>query len=80
MKRTLLVLATLALYALHQDVWFWRSARPLVFGFLPIGLFYHACFSVVAALLLFLLVAQAWPGHLEREAESEAERRSGDAE
>ena len=80
MKRTLLVLATLALYALHQDVWFWRSARPLVFGFLPIGLFYHACFSVVAALLLFLLVAQAWPGHLEREAEGEPERRSGDAE
>jgi hypothetical protein len=67
MKRTLLVLATLALYALHQDVWFWRSARPLVFGFLPIGLFYHACFSVVAALLLWLLVSQAWPGHLERD-------------
>ena len=69
MKRTLLVLATLALYALHQDVWFWRSARPLVFGFLPIGLFYHACFSVVAVLLLWLLVAQAWPGHLERDPE-----------
>jgi hypothetical protein len=67
MKRTLLVLATLVLYALHQDVWFWRSARPLIFGFLPIGLFYHACFSVVATLLLWLLVAQAWPGHLERD-------------
>lgn len=71
MKRTLLVLATLALYALHQDVWFWRSARPLVFGFLPVGLFYHACFSVVVVLLLSLLVAQAWPEHLEREAEGE---------
>jgi hypothetical protein len=69
MKRTLLVLATLVLYVLHQDVWFWRSARPLVFGFLPVGLFYHACFSVVAALLLWLLVAHAWPGHLEQEAE-----------
>ena len=78
MKRTLLVLATLGLYALHQDVWFWRSARPLVFGFLPIGLFYHACFSVVAALLLWLLVAQAWPRHLDPEAEGE--RRPGEAE
>ena len=67
MKRTLLVLATLALYALHQEVWFWRSARPLVFGFLPIGLFYHACFSLVAVLLLWLLVSQAWPGHLEQD-------------
>ena len=71
MKRTLLVLATLALYALHQDFWFWRSARPLVFGFLPIGLFYHACFSVVAVLLLWLLVAQAWPGHLEQDPEAQ---------
>ena len=76
MKRTLLVLATLILYALHQDVWFWRSARPLVFGFLPIGLFYHACFSVAAALLLWLLVSCAWPSHLEREAPSE-EREKG---
>ena len=73
MKRTLLVLATLVLYALHQDFWFWRSARPLVFGFLPIGLFYHVCFSVVAALLLWLLVAHAWPKHLE-EAEGKRPR------
>ena len=78
MKRTLLVLATLALYALHQDAWFWRSARPLVFGFLPIGLFYHACFSVAAVLLLWLLVALAWPELLERVAEGE--RRPDDAE
>ena len=69
MKRTLLVLATLALYALHQDMWFWRSARPLVFGFVPIGLFYHAAYSVAAALLLWLLVTFAWPSPLERDAE-----------
>jgi len=68
-KRALLVLAVVALYVLHQDVWFWRSARPLVFGFLPIGLFYHACFSVAASLLLWLLVTYAWPAHLEDEAE-----------
>ena len=34
-----------ALYALHQDVWFWREARPLVFGVLPIGLFYHVAYT-----------------------------------
>ena len=45
-EEALLVLATLVVYLLHQDVWFWRSARPLVFGFLPIGLFYHACYAV----------------------------------
>jgi hypothetical protein len=65
MKKTLLVLATLLLYALHQDVWFWRTARPLVFGFLPVGLFYHAAYSVAAAGLMALLVKLAWPGHIE---------------
>jgi len=67
MKRTLLIVAVVALYALHQDFWFWRTAHPLVFGFVPIGLFYQACYSVAAALLLWLLVKFAWPSHLERE-------------
>ena len=66
MKSTLLVIAVVALYILHQDIWFWRSSR-LVFGFIPIGLFYHACFSIAAALLMWLLVTYAWPSHLERE-------------
>lgn len=68
MKRILLVVAVVALYVLHQDYWFWRSSY-LVFGFFPIGLFYHACFAVAAALLMWLLVTFAWPSHLEREVE-----------
>jgi uncharacterized protein DUF3311 len=70
MKRTLLVLAVVALYVLHQDFWFWRTAHPMVFGFVPIGLFYQAAFSVAASLLMWLLVKFAWPGHLEREIEA----------
>ena len=69
MKRILLVVAVIALYILHQDIWFWRTAHPLVFGFVPIGLFYQACFSIAASLLMWLLVKQAWPAHLEREIE-----------
>ena len=60
-------LAVVVLYVLHQDFWFWRTAQPLVFGFLPIGLAYHACYSVVSALLMWLLVRHAWPAELERE-------------
>jgi uncharacterized protein DUF3311 len=71
MKRALLFLAVLALYVLHQDVWYWKTARPLVFGFLPIGLAYHAAFSIAAAGVLWLLVRYAWPQHLEDEAEGE---------
>jgi hypothetical protein len=79
MKRALLSLLTVLLYVLHQDVWLWRSARPLVFGFLPVGLFYHAVYSVTATLLLWLLVAQAWPSRLEAEAEHRAETPGPDA-
>ena len=64
-KRYLLGAALVALYALHQDVWNWRAARPLVFGFLPIGLFYHVAYSLAAAVLLAVLVRFAWPAHLD---------------
>ncbi|HYK19194.1 MAG TPA: hypothetical protein VEV42_01775 [Pyrinomonadaceae bacterium] len=68
MKNILLVVAVVALYILHQDIWFWRSSY-LVFGFIPIGLFYQGCFSIAAALLMWLLVSYAWPSHLEKEVE-----------
>jgi len=71
MKKILLVVAVAVLYILHQDIWFWRTARPLIFGFLPIGLFYHACFSIAASLLMWLLVTFAWPSHLETEVEQQ---------
>lgn len=74
--RTALVLLVLAVYALHQDLWFWRSARPLVFGALPVGLFYHALYTVGAALLMLLLVRRAWPHELEEERREEAAPRA----
>ena len=52
-------------YVLHQDVWLWRSARPLVFGFLPAGLAYHAAYTIAISLLMGLLVKYRWPSHLE---------------
>jgi len=72
MRSWLLGAAVAALYVLHQDVWFWNAARPLVFGFLPVGLFYHAAYSVVVAGLMWALVRFAWPAHLEADAGSAA--------
>jgi uncharacterized protein DUF3311 len=54
-----------ALYALHQDLWFWRDARPLVFGVLPIGLFYHVTYTVAVSAMLWWLVRRHWPAHLD---------------
>lgn len=66
LTRILLVVALVVLYLGHQDVWFWHSARPLVFGFLPIGMAYHALYCVGAALLMWVLTRLAWPAHLEQ--------------
>ena len=64
----LTALFLLAFFALHQDVWFWREARPLVFGFLPVGLAYHAGYCVAVSLLMWTLTRVAWPAHLEQAA------------
>ena len=63
--RAVAIASVMLLYVLHQDFWFWYDARPLVFGFLPIGLFYHAAFTVATAAVLWLLVKTAWPAHLD---------------
>ena len=63
-----LLVATL--YALHQDFWFWRTPTPLVFGILPIGLFYHAVYTLVTVLVLWLLVELIWPSHLDPEGDA----------
>lgn len=65
MNRLLLGLVVAALYLLHQDAWFWREARPLVFGFLPVGLAYHAAYCVAVTLVMWMLTRVAWPAHLE---------------
>jgi len=65
MKRSLLVIAIIALYLLHQDFWFWRDTAPVVLGFLPIGLFYHVCYTLVISALMWALVKYAWPSRLE---------------
>ncbi|MEZ5351188.1 MAG: hypothetical protein R2762_01000 [Bryobacteraceae bacterium] len=64
-KHWLLALLIFAFYLLHQDFWFWSEARPLVFGFLPVGLFYHALYTIAVIGLLALCIRWAWPGHLE---------------
>jgi hypothetical protein len=69
MIKTLLALAAIALYVLHQDVWNWRAVHPLLFGFLPIGLTYHAVFTLACSLFMAALVRWAWPTKLERDAE-----------
>jgi len=64
-RKCLLTLLVIAVYVLHQDFWNWKKVEPLIFGFLPIGLAYHAGYSILAAITMALLVKFAWPKHLE---------------
>ena len=56
----------LLLVVLHQDNWLWEDER-LMFGFMPIGLCYHACISVAAGVVWFLATKFCWPAGLEVE-------------
>lgn len=65
-KKLLLSLMVLAVFLLHQDFWNWNRTEPLMFGFLPFGLAYHAVYAVLAAIMMALLVKFAWPTDLDR--------------
>lgn len=76
-KAFLVTVLILLVYFIHQDSWNWKKTEPLVFGFLPIGLAYHAGYSILAAIFMALLVKIAWPKDLE-ETDPEEKRPSAD--
>jgi hypothetical protein len=65
-KKLLLSLMVIAVFLLHQDFWNWNRTEPLMFGFLPFGLAYHAAYAVLAAIMMALLVKFTWPTGLDR--------------
>ena len=67
-RRSLYILLFIV-YLLHNDLWLWNDAT-LVMG-IPIGLFYHIMFCVVASAVLCMLVTYAWPEYLEDAEEGE---------
>ena len=66
LKKLLVSLLVLAVFLLHQDNWNWMKVEPLVLGFLPVGLAYHAGYALLAAVMMALLARFAWPAELDR--------------
>ncbi len=64
------ILGFIALFVLHHDFWNW-SRTDLVLGFLPVGLAWHAGFSLVAACFWWLVSRFAWPSSVEAWADEE---------
>jgi len=64
-------LLIVVLIILHQDNWFWLDGT-LVWGFLPVGLFYHACLSLAAGITWYLAARYCWPRYLEKNSADDA--------
>ena len=58
------VITGVLLAAIHQDFWLWDSA-DLLWGIMPVGLGYHALYSVTVALFWAAVVGYAWPTELD---------------
>ena len=66
--KTLVWVLFLLMFVLHQDKWWWDD-ETLVLGFLPVGLAFHALFSIGCTALGWLAIKIAWPHDLEAFAE-----------
>ncbi|MCR9246911.1 MAG: DUF3311 domain-containing protein [bacterium] len=67
-------LLVVVLAILHYDFWNWND-RTLVFGFVPVGLWFQVLVSIGAAIAWALVVRFAWPTRIEEwadEGDSEA--------
>lgn len=73
----IITVLVVVLLVLHQDNWLWTN-DTLVFGFMPISLFYHACISIAASATWFLATRIAWP--IEESTESSVATNLNDGE
>jgi hypothetical protein len=62
--RSFVWLLFVVMFFAHQDFWWWDD-ESMILGFLPIGLAFHALFSIGCALLGWLAITKAWPKELE---------------
>src|ERR1043165_8195196 len=65
-----LSLVFIVVLILRNDLWNWNTPDPLLFGFLPVGLWWQGMVSILATLMMWLMVRVAWPHELERLAET----------
>ena len=65
MKHVFLWLLAAALLVMHLDFWNWSTPYPLLFGVLPIGIWWQALFALGCSVMMALFGWLAWPKELE---------------
>ena len=61
-----LTLIFLLVLFLRHDYWNWDTPGYLLFGFLPVGLWWQALVTILASIMMWLMVTLAWPTHLKQ--------------
>jgi hypothetical protein len=69
MTIAMLTLVAIVVFVLRHDYWNWDTPVPLLFGFLPAGLWWQGLVSLLACVMMWLMVRFAWPQELEDEVE-----------
>jgi len=79
LKQGRLIIAglVLLLIVLHQDNWNWDNSN-LVFGAIPVTLFYQMCISIGASAVWYLATKIAWPEDLEEKVLAEVAEKTED--
>jgi len=62
---SLLTAIFLLILFLRHDYWNWDTPGYLLFGFVPIGLWWQALVTILASIMMWLMIRLAWPSHLE---------------
>lgn len=69
--RRIAVALIVVLTALHHDFWLWDDPTLLA-NVVPVGLAYHACFSVIASVVWAAVLYLVWPSEEPEHAEVES--------
>jgi hypothetical protein len=64
-RAIILTIILLVVLVLRHDYWQWTAPGYLLFGFLPLALWWQAGVCILASIMMALMVHLAWPGHLE---------------
>jgi len=67
----LLTVTFLLVLFLRHDYWNWDTPGYLLFGFIPVGLWWQALVTILASIMMWLMVILAWPSHLEEKISSD---------
>ncbi len=61
-SKHIIVSVVLLVYALlHFDLFLWNQIHPIMFGFMPIGLFYHVIYILLFYVILRIIYRIIWP-------------------